>query len=329
MIKLSFNVTIRKMFLVALLPTSIVFSDVKILNIPSDEGHRFTLIMQDYAPGFIKKFSSELLMPGCAMFCPDETGSSDKLYLSKKQAPSDTLIDNNPSKEEYANLFRYSADMHTERQLIISALLVASGVITPPHPPKPNENLTMPTKIDDVDLNRIKKQKGSLWIYTFAPPCRMAKPKDNKNYPCTSYYKALTKCCQDVSIYVYFCANQARLDGEVFENNSELRKALSDIVKSLCRENNRKWESFELTETDELNVIQRNGSKSLISVDSPEFDYGVHFKPCVSKINNVLMKKNTTFDVRSKLILTMYEKDVAKILIPIEFDLIEATRTAR
>lgn len=108
--------------------------------------------------------------------------------------------------------------MHTERQLIIAALL---HYLSPfPVIQNAGENviiggLDIPNTIDTDVCSKIASLQGDLHVYTDQNPCQN-RTEENGNFSYIDYYNTLTDFIRGLKLHVYFPRNNMRLNKEFF-----------------------------------------------------------------------------------------------------------------
>jgi hypothetical protein len=155
-----------------------------------------------------------------------------QLYAARKRqfVVVDGVANNNPANG--GNLFNYTTNMHTERQLIIAILeqqiaslpiavaageaVVQGAMIIP--------NIAPP-------LMGVPALQGDIHIYTARDLCQNA-VADNGNFSCVDYYDALAAFVSQVNFHIYFPRNIARLNRDFIAQNQLAANALCNFIQA-------------------------------------------------------------------------------------------------
>ncbi len=222
-------------------------------------------------------------MPGCAVFVPESMalGVSCPVYIAQKRPYADSayLDDNNPDehdvvvnpttketthiKENEKRLFHYTSNMHTERQLIITALEDASlkNVNANSLPTAINTGALVPWNQSQVDLcwKDLQELKGDLYVYTKSAPCRK-RTEDAGCISCVEYYFHIAQKFPGVRFHIYFLSiddilvNKSHLGGKYLKNTLNILSAAeSDSpIKTFIKLQRGTTQLMELSDVEEI-----------------------------------------------------------------------------
>lgn len=172
-------------------------------------------------------------MLGYAAFFSNVGGA--QLYLAQKRSSVPGTASNDPGNPpDYVNLFNYATSIHTERQLVITAL---SHHVTP-FPVERNTGanviiggLNIPNVVNPGTFARIALLRGDLHVYTDQNPCQN-RTDENGRFSCIGYYNALANFIPGLNLHIYFPGNNMRLNREFFNGNFPACQALCIFVQN-------------------------------------------------------------------------------------------------
>ncbi len=257
-------------------------------------------------------------MPG---FCVFEYGQDYKLLIAQKRNTKydkTFVVNNNPGKnKEINNIFNYSKNMHTERQLILSALYARFANNLQENNNPNNENiitgslinrsLIMPNNINSV-LDG-KQLNGSMYVYVPDNPCQnVSKNNDNGGISCIDYYNELANLFKDIKFNVYFDADGMQLNPNFIDTNKQETTLLHFIKDKLFKNNHGtktftdiKYGTYTFTlDTNNnkliLEIRGNNGNSDNFEMSANEFirnnDSGKNIKKLIATINKILVARN-------------------------------------
>lgn len=169
---------------------------------------------------------------GYAAFFPI-TGAP-QLYLARKRPFVLGVPSNNPDNfPNFANLFNYATSMHTERQLIIAALvnhLAPCPVVQNAGANIINGGLNILNAVDVRMLAEVGLLQGDLHVYTDKNPCQNC-TNDNGFFSCIDYYNSLANFIRGLNLHIYFPRSEMRLNREFFSKNLNAAEVLCTFVQ--------------------------------------------------------------------------------------------------
>ena len=246
--KLLFNSLMRKVFLALLLHIGIVFSDVVRLPIGdlndgfpahgnTPDQNTFAWAIKNNSMPHPDNFPHDInwQMLGYAAFFPNV--GDEQLYLAKKRPFVPGVASNDPGDPpNFANLFNYATSIHTERQLIIAALLNPLTELPVVQVGDQQANvivggLNIPNVVNVAILAGSQQLQGNLHVYTAQNPCQN-RTEENGNFSCIDYYNALANFIQGLNLHIYFPGHEMRLNKAFFNGNDPACQALCVFIQN-------------------------------------------------------------------------------------------------
>lgn len=136
-------------------------------------------------------------MPGVAVWVPKDNPEDAKVYIAMKRNYYERI----PIAASALDIFDYSSNMHTERQLVLCALATDSSKS------KGDDQLLQDAIQLTNDKCEITGSKGTLYIYLPAPPCDTLSSNnynDLGGMSCFRYYQRLNEKLSSKKIFVFF-----------------------------------------------------------------------------------------------------------------------------
>ena len=169
-----------------------------------------------------------------AAFFPNVSGG--QLYLAQKRPFVPGVASNDPGNPaNFANLFNYATSIHTERQLIIAALINSLTQFAVVQEGEQANvivgGLNIPNAVNGNILERMSQLQGTLHVYTAQNPCQN-RTQENGNFSCIDYYNALANFILSLNLHIYFPRNEMRLNKAFFNGNVPACQALCAFVQN-------------------------------------------------------------------------------------------------
>ena len=213
-------------------------------------------------------------MLGYAVFFPEGNMDLQQMYVAKKRQymNRNTPVINYKNADTAEKFMRTTPYDHTERQLIAKI-------------------------INNYRING--QSRGTLCIYTYAPPCR-DEGEDNNEMCCIDYYKKLAAAFSYINFKVYF-SDKTQIITKKYKGDYSFFSAIARIIKNMSLQLNVLIDSkkISLTNTENINFgksIWEFSNRSFQEIKS-KLSEQQNFEDTFNKLYNPEILNNLKFYV--------------------------------